>query len=58
MRAGPTLIKGCQILSVGLPIVGAMRQELLSGGYIQADEIPVDVQSERTKGSGLIWLID
>jgi transposase len=44
------LIKACQILSVGLPIVGAMRQELLSGGYIQADEIPVDVQSERTKG--------
>src|SRR5262249_50946458 len=23
---------------------------LLSGGYIQADETPVDVQSERTKG--------
>jgi transposase len=27
-----------------------MRQELLSAGYIQADETPVDVQSERTKG--------
>jgi len=33
-----------------MPIVGAMRRELLSGGYIQADEAPVDVQSERTKG--------
>ena len=33
-----------------MPIVGAMRQELLGGGYIQADETPVDVQSERTKG--------
>jgi transposase len=33
-----------------MPIVGAMRRELLSGGYIQADETPVDVQSERTKG--------
>jgi Transposase IS66 family len=33
-----------------MPIVGAMRQELLSGDYIQADETPVDVQSQRTKG--------
>jgi hypothetical protein len=33
-----------------MPIVGAMRRELLSGGYIQADETPVDVQSERTNG--------
>jgi transposase len=33
-----------------MPIRGAMRQELLSGDYIQADETPVDVQSERTKG--------
>jgi hypothetical protein len=41
------------VMAVGgllMPIVGAMRQELLSGGYIQADETPVDVQSERTKG--------
>jgi len=33
-----------------MPVVGAMRRELLSGGYIQADETPVDGQSERTKG--------
>jgi hypothetical protein len=32
------------------PISGAMAQELLAGDYIQADETPVDVQSERTKG--------
>jgi transposase len=32
------------------PITGAMAQELLAGNYIQADETPVDVQSERTKG--------
>src|SRR5271165_2457674 len=41
------------VMAVGellMPIVGAMRQELLSGGYIKADETPVDVQSERTKG--------
>jgi transposase len=41
------------VMAVGellMPIVGAMRQELLSAGYIQADETPVDVQSERTKG--------
>jgi transposase len=41
------------VMAVGgllMPIVGSMRQELLSGGYIQADETPIDVQSERTKG--------
>jgi transposase len=41
------------VMAVGellMPIVGVMRQELLSGDYIQADETPVDVQSERTKG--------
>ena len=41
------------VMAVGellMAIVGAMRRELLSGGYIQADETPVDVQSERTKG--------
>ena len=27
-----------------------MRRELLSGGYIQADETPVAVQSERNEG--------
>lgn len=31
------------------PISGAMAQELLSGDYIQVDETPVDVESERTK---------
>src|SRR6516165_238931 len=41
------------VMAVGellMPVVGAMRWELLNGGYIQADETPVDVQSERTKG--------
>jgi hypothetical protein len=41
------------VMAVGellMPIVGAMRKGLLSGGYIQADETPIDVQSERTKG--------
>jgi transposase len=41
------------VMAVGellMPIRAAMRQELLSGDYIQADETPVDVQSERTKG--------
>ena len=41
------------VMAVGellMPIVGAMRQELLSGVYIEADETPVDVQSDRTKG--------
>src|SRR5271165_473387 len=32
------------------PITVAMAQELVAGDYIQADETPVDVQSERTKG--------
>ena len=32
------------------PITMAMAQELVAGNYIQADETPVDVQSERTKG--------
>jgi transposase len=41
------------VMAVGellMPIRGAMCQELLNGDYIQADETPVDVQSERTKG--------
>lgn len=33
------------------PIVGAMRQELLAIGYIQADETPVDVQTHDKRGS-------
>jgi transposase len=33
-----------------MPIFGAMRWELLTGGYIQGNETPVEVQSERTKG--------
>src|SRR6201987_3524247 len=32
------------------PITVAMAQELVAGNYIQADETPVAVQSERTKG--------
>ena len=41
------------VLRVGellIPIVGAMRQELLQGSYIQADETPVDVQIENGSG--------
>jgi len=41
------------VLRVGellIPIVGAMRQELLHGTYIQADETPVDVQIEDSRG--------
>ncbi len=36
----------------------AMRADLLEGGYMQADETPIGVQSERTKGrnhQGYIW---
>jgi transposase len=33
-----------------LPIAGAMRRELLSGTYIQADETPVDVQMHDGRG--------
>ena len=32
------------------PITGAMAQELLAGNYIQADETPVGVQSQRVRG--------
>lgn len=41
------------VLKVGellIPVVGAMRQELLSGSYIQADETPVQVQIEEGGG--------
>jgi transposase len=40
MRVGELLI----------PIVGAMRRELLAGSYIQADETPVDVQMHDGRG--------
>jgi transposase len=32
------------------PMSAAMRQELLGGSYLQADETPVDVQSGRVRG--------
>jgi len=32
------------------PVVGAMRKELLAGGYIQADETPVHVQTHDKRG--------
>jgi hypothetical protein len=41
-----------------LPIVGAMRRELLHGSYIQADETPVDVQMHDGRGEnhqGYLW---
>ena len=41
------------VLRVGellMPMVGAMRQELLGGTYIQADETPVEVQIEESCG--------
>jgi transposase len=41
------------VLKVGellIPLAGAMRQELLSGSYIQADETPVQVQIEESGG--------
>jgi transposase len=42
------------VLKVGellIPLVGAMRGELLSGSYIQADETPVPVQREEARGN-------
>jgi transposase len=41
------------VMTVGemlMPIVGAMRRELLAGSYIQADETPVDVQMHDGRG--------
>jgi transposase len=32
------------------PVVAAMRKELLAGNYIQADETPVDVQTDDKRG--------
>ena len=33
-----------------LPVVSVMKRDLLEGGYIQADETPVGVQSKESKG--------
>jgi hypothetical protein len=41
------------VLKVGelpIPMTSAMRQELLRGTYIQADETPVDVQMQGAEG--------
>jgi len=41
------------VLKVGellMPMVAAMRRELISGSYIQADETPVDVQTREGRG--------
>lgn len=41
------------VMTVGqllIPLTGAMRSELLSGRYIQADETPVDVQMHDRRG--------
>ena len=41
------------VLKVGeflIPMVAAMRRELISGRYIQADETPVDVQAHEGRG--------
>jgi transposase len=42
------------VMTVGqllIPLAGVMRAELLGGGYIQADETPVDVQTHDRRGS-------
>ncbi len=42
------------VMTVGqllIPLTGVMRGELLDGGYIQADETPVDVQTQDRRGS-------
>jgi transposase len=44
------------VLKVGellIPMVAAMRRELISGSYIQADETPVDVQTREGRGKNL-----
>jgi transposase len=49
------------VLKVGellIPMVAAMRRELISGSYIQADETPVDVQMCEGRGKnhqGYLW---
>ncbi|MGH9626241.1 MAG: IS66 family transposase, partial [Bryobacteraceae bacterium] len=40
-----------------IPVAGAVRQELLAGSYIQADETPVDVQMHDGRGKNhQAWL--
>src|SRR3984893_18714409 len=39
-----------RIVELLRPISGVMAEELLAGNYIQADETPVGVQSERVRG--------
>jgi transposase len=42
------------VMTVGkllIPLIGAMRAELLGGGYIQADETPADVQMRGALGT-------
>jgi transposase len=49
------------VMTVGemlMPVVGAMRRELLAGSYIQADETTVDVQMHDRRGKnhqGYLW---
>ena len=46
------------VLKVGellIPMVAAMRRELISGSYIQADETPVDVQTREGRGQNHQW---
>jgi transposase len=49
------------VLRVGellIPIIGVMKRDLLTGGYIQADETHVDVQTPDKKGKnhrGFFW---
>ena len=41
------------VMTVGellLPVAAVLKRDLLEGGYIQADETPIGVQSEQTKG--------
>ena len=41
-----------------MPIAGVMKRELLTGGYIQADETPVGVQTHDKRGrnhQGYLW---
>ena len=42
------------VITIGemlMPVVGAMRSQLLAGTYIQADETPVDVQTHDGSGT-------
>jgi len=49
------------VLRVGellIPVIGAMKRDLLTGGYIQADETHVDVQTPEKNGEnhrGFFW---